>query len=51
MSRILLNPSDFSPVIEEAVNAAVRRLEANRPTDSAGRVLLTKRQAAESSGL
>jgi excisionase family DNA binding protein len=51
MSRILLNPSDFSPVIEEAVNAAVRRLEADRPTDAAGQILLTKRQAAEALGV
>ena len=47
MSRILLDPNDFHGVISEAVDAAVRRLEANRPTDSAGHILLTKRQAAE----
>ena len=49
MTRIHLDPADFSPLIESAVETAVLRLQTERPKDAGGRVLLTKREAAEAS--
>lgn len=51
MSSIHLDPADFSPLIESAVDAAIRRLEGNRPRDAAGRILLAKAEAAEAMGV
>ena len=45
MSRLLLDPNDFAGVIDTAVEAMAHRLESTRPTDAAGQILLTKRQA------
>jgi hypothetical protein len=47
MSRLHVDPADFHEVIEATVDATVRRLESDRPSDTAGRILLTKRQTAE----
>ncbi len=51
MTRIHLDPSDFAPIIESAVEMALRRLQAKRPTDATGKVLLTKHEAADALGL
>ena len=51
MTRIHLEPSDFSPLIESAVETAVRRLQTERPKDANGRILLTKRETAEALGV
>ncbi len=51
MTRIHLDPADFRVVIDQAVDAAVAKLGSARPRDSAGRVLITKRQAAELLGV
>lgn len=52
MSSIHLDPNDFQPIIESAVETALRRLQAERPTDSTGsKVLLTKREAANALGV
>ena len=51
MTRILLDPADFAGVIDAAVEAMAQRLESTRPTDAAGHILLTKRQAAEALGV
>ena len=49
--NVSIDPAEFSDVIQAAVNAAVRRLESTRPSDAAGQILLTKRQAAEALGV
>lgn len=46
-----LDPADFAPLIDAAVDAAIRRLDAQRPRDGAGRVLVNKREAAEVLGV
>lgn len=51
MIRLSIDPADFRPIIESAVDAAIRRLEAARPRDSVGRVLLAKAEAAEAMGV
>ena len=51
MTRILLDPADFAGVIDAAVEAMAQRLESTRPTDAAGQILVTKRQAAEGLGV
>ena len=45
------DPAEFSDVIQAAVDAAVRRLQAERHTDDAGKVLLTKAEAAQALGV
>ncbi len=45
--NIHLDPDDLAPVIQSAVDAAIRRIRDERPTDSIGNLLLDKRQAAE----
>lgn len=51
MTRLHIEVSDFSPLIESAVETAVRRLQAERPKDANGRILLTKREAAQALGV
>ncbi len=51
MPEIHLDPAEFSPIIEMAVEATLRRLREERPTDQAGRILLSKQQAAEALGV
>lgn len=51
MSRLLLDPADFAGVIDTAVEAMAQRLESTRPTDSAGHILMSKRQAAAALGV
>ena len=49
MSRLEmhLDAETLQPIIQAAVDAAVRRLQAERHTDDAGRILLTKVEAAK----
>ena len=49
--RIQLDDSEFTPIVEMVVAAALRRLRAEQPCDQVGRVLLNKREAAESLGV
>ena len=42
-----LDPTEFAPIIDQAIEAALRRLQAERRTDDAGRMLWDKRTAAE----
>jgi len=42
-----IDPTEFADVIQAAVDAAIRRLLAERHTDDAGKVLLTKAEAAQ----
>lgn len=49
--RIEFHPDVLQPVIELAVETAVRRLQAERPTDADDRVLLCKQQAADALGV
>ena len=51
MTHLQIDPTDFSPLIESVVETAVRRLQAERPKDADGRILLTKREAAEALGV
>ena len=47
MSVIQFDADELQPVIDQAVEEAVRRLRAERPTDQDGRLLLNKRAAAD----
>jgi len=49
--RIQFDHEELRPLVELAVEAAVRRLLAERPAEKEGRVLLSKRQAAEALGV
>jgi excisionase family DNA binding protein len=49
--NLQIDPAAFTPLITQAVDAAVRRLQDERPRDEAGRILLTKREAAELLGV
>ncbi len=51
MTHISLDPRDFRELIDQAVDAALCRLQAERHRDQAGRLLLGKREAAESLGM
>lgn len=51
MASVLFDPIEFKGVIQEAVQEAVRQMDERRPRDEAGRVLLTKREAAEAMGV
>jgi len=51
MMRLEIDHDELRPLIDQAVDAAVRRLEDERPTDQAARVLLTKREASEALGV
>ncbi len=51
MPDLHLDPAEFSPIVEMAVEAALRRLREEQPCDQAGRILLAKRQAAEALGV
>jgi predicted DNA-binding transcriptional regulator AlpA len=46
-----IDPESFRPVIEVAVAAAILRLRSERPTDRLGRILLSKREAADALGV
>ena len=46
-----IDPAEFAPMIEAAVDAAVRRLQAEPHTDVAEKVLLTKAEAAQALGV
>lgn len=46
-----IDPAEFREVIDAAVYEAIRRVDAQRPRDAVGRVLLTKREAAEVLGI
>jgi len=45
--NLSFDPAEFAPLIEAAVDAAVRRLQAERHTDDAGKILLGKAEAAQ----
>lgn len=49
--NIHIDPETFRPVIDQAVDAAIRRIAAERPKDRTGKVLLTKPEAAEVMGV
>ena len=51
MSSIHLDPAEFQPLIDAAVETALRRLQAERPRDAAGKILLPKREAADVLGV
>jgi len=51
MAVIQVDANELDSVIRQAVEAAIRRLSAQRPKDVDGRVLLTKQEAAESLGV
>ena len=51
MSVIQFDADELQPVIDQAVEAAVRRLRAERSADEYGKILLTKRQAADVLGV
>lgn len=42
-----IDPKEFAPLIEFAVDAAIRRLREERHTDGAGEILIDKRTVAE----
>ena len=46
-----IDPAEFSDVIHAAVDEAVARLQAERNTDDAGRILLSKAEAAKALGV
>ncbi len=49
--NLRIDAVEFREVIDAAVSEAIHRLDAQRPRDAAGRVLLTKREAAEALGV
>ena len=49
--KLHIDPGEFRAVIDVAVSEAVRRLQAERHTDDAGRILLTKVEAAQALGI
>ena len=49
--EIHLDAETLQPIIEAAVEAAIRRLQAERHTDDAGKVLLTKAETAQALGV
>ena len=51
MPDIHLDPAEFAPIVEMAVEAAVRRLRDEGPCDKPGRILLNKKEAAEALGV
>ena len=44
--NLCIDPAEFADVIQAAVEAAIQRLQAERPTDGAGKLVLTKAEAA-----
>jgi predicted DNA-binding transcriptional regulator AlpA len=50
MPDIRIDPAEFRPVIDQAINAAIRRLREERP-GGPERLLLGKPEAAESLGV
>ena len=42
-----IDPAEIAPLIDTAVEAAVRRLRDERPADTDGRILLNKQGAAD----
>lgn len=51
MPNIHFDPNEFSPIVDMAVEAAVRRLRDERSRDETGRILLNKKEAAEALGV
>ena len=51
MPDIHLDPAEFAPIVEMAVEAAVRRLRDEKRCDKPGRILLNKKEAAEALGV
>ena len=49
--EIHLDPETLQPIIEAAVDSALRRLRDEQHTDDAGKVLLTKAEAAQTLGV
>jgi len=45
--NVSIDAAEFSDVIQAAVDAAIGRLQAERHTDAAGKVLLTKAEAPQ----
>ena len=45
--ELAFDPRELAPVIQSAVDAAIRRIRDEWPTDPIGNLLLDKRQAAE----
>ena len=46
-----IDPTEFAPLIETTVEAAIRRVQAERHTDGDGTILLTKAEAAKALGM
>lgn len=51
MASFVFDMSELEEVVERTVAAVVRRIEERQPKDAAGRVLLTKKEAAEALGV
>lgn len=51
MPNIHFDPSEFSSIVDMAVEAAVRRLQNERPGGEARRILLNKKEAAAALGV
>ena len=51
MASFVFDMSELDDVISKAVDATVRRIAARQPKDAAGRVLLTKQEAADALGV
>lgn len=51
MASLVFDAGEFDEMISKAVDATVRRIEERQPKDAAGRVLLTKQEAAEALGV
>ncbi len=45
--NVSIDPAEFVPLIEETVETAIRRMQAENRTDNEGRLLWDKRTAAE----
>jgi excisionase family DNA binding protein len=51
MASVVFDADEVRPVIEKAVDEAVRWLRDENPKDDSGRILLTKREAAATLGV
>lgn len=47
MTRLYIDPADFTPIIEATVAEAIRRLQVDRPRDRLGKVIVGKAEAAQ----
>jgi helix-turn-helix protein len=49
--KVLLDPAEFRPVFDLAIEEALQRIQAMQPKDKAGSILLDKAQAAKAMGV